>query len=69
MIIDFLWNLIVVTKFSSIYLTKGEKPLLFRQSFVKQQRAKDGTHMLNAKYRYVFVVEILSNRTLGIIPR
>ena len=35
------------TKFSSIYLAK---------SFVNLQRAKDGTHMFDAKYRYVFVV-------------
>ena len=33
------------TKFSSIYLAK-----------VNLQRAKDGTHMFDAKYRYVFVV-------------
>ena len=44
------------TKFSSIYLAKGEKRLVFRLSFVNLQRAKDGTHMFNAKYRYVFVV-------------
>ena len=44
------------TKFSSIYLTKGEKRLVFRLSFVNLQRAKDGTHMFDAKYRYVFVV-------------
>ena len=44
------------TKFSSIYLEKGEKRLVFRLSFVYLQRAKDGTHMFDAKYRYVFVV-------------
>ena len=44
------------TKFSSIYLAKWEKPLVFRLSFVNLQRAKDGTHMFDAKYRYVFVV-------------
>ena len=38
------------TKFSSIYLAKGETRLFFRLSFVNLQRAKD------AKYRYVFVV-------------
>ena len=44
------------TKFSSIYLAKGEKRLFFfRLSFVNLQRAKDGTHMFDAKYRYVFV--------------
>ena len=44
------------TKFSSIYLTKGEKRLFFRLAFVNLQRAKDGTHMFDAKYRYVIVV-------------
>ena len=44
------------TKFSSIYLAKGEKRLVFRLSFVNLQRAKDGTHMFDAKYRYVFAV-------------
>ena len=44
------------TKFSSVYLAKGEKRLVFRPSFVNLQRAKDGTYMFDAKYRYVFVV-------------
>ena len=44
------------TKFSSIYLAKWEKRLVFRPSFVNLQRAKDGTDMFDAKYRYVFVV-------------
>ena len=44
------------TKFSSIYLAKGEKRLVFRQSFVNLQRAKNGTHMFDAKYWYLFVV-------------
>ena len=43
------------TKFSSIYVAKWEKRLVFRLSFVNLQRAKDGTHMFDAKYRYVFV--------------
>ena len=38
------------TRFSSIYLAKGEKRL------VNLQRAKHGTHMFDAKYRYVLVV-------------
>ena len=53
------WNQIKFdfgTKFSSIYLAKGEKRLFFRLSFLNLQRAKDGTHMLDAEYRYVFVV-------------
>ena len=56
MINDNVLNLIFVTKFSSIYLAKGEKRLVFQLSFVNLQRAKDGTHMFDAKYRYVFVV-------------
>ena len=47
---------IFATKFSSIYLAKGEKRLVFRQSFINLQRAKDGTHGFDAKYRYVFDV-------------
>ena len=44
------------TKFSSIYLAKWEKRLVFRLSFVNLQRAKDDTPMFDAKYKYVFVV-------------
>ena len=44
------------TKFGSISLTKVEKRLVFRLSFVNLQRAKDGTHMFDTKYKYVFVV-------------
>ena len=53
------WNQIIFnfgTKFSSIYLTKVEKRLVFRLSFVNLQRAKDGIHMFDAKYTYVFVI-------------
>ena len=53
---NYVWNLIFATKFSSIYLAKGEKCLGFRLPFVNLQRAEDGTHMFDAKYRYVFVV-------------
>ena len=49
-------SLIFDAKFSSIYLAKGEKCLFFRLSFVNLRRAKDGTHMFHAKYRYMFVV-------------
>ena len=45
---------IFATKFSNIYLAKGEKRLVFWQSFVNL-RAKDGTHVFDAKYRHVFV--------------
>ena len=56
MIYIFVWKLIFGTKFNSTNLAKGEKRLVFRLSFVNLQRAKDGTHMFDAKYRYVFVV-------------
>ena len=49
-------NLFFATNFSSIYLAKGQKRLFFRLSFVNLQRAKDGTHIFDAKYRYAFVV-------------
>ena len=42
---------IFVTKFSSIYLAKGEKRLFFQISFVKLQRAKTDTYMFGVKYR------------------
>ena len=53
------WNQIILnfgTKFSSIYLRKVEKRLVFRLSFVNLQRAKDGIHVLDAQYKYVFAV-------------
>ena len=57
MIYDSVQNLFFfATKFSSICLAKGQKCLFFQSSFVNLQRAKDGTHMFDAKYRYVFVV-------------
>ena len=40
-----VWNLILGTKFSSIYLAKGKKRLVLQLSFVYLQRVKDGTHM------------------------
>ena len=56
MIYDSVQNLSFATKFTSIYLSKGQKRLVFQVSFVNLQRAKDGTHIFEAKYRYVFVV-------------
>ena len=56
MIHDSVYNLIFATKFSSIYLANGQKRLVFQLSFVKLQRAKDETHMFDAKFRYLFVV-------------
>ena len=53
------WNQIILnfgTEFSSIYLTKVEKRLGFRLSFVNLQHGKDGIHMFDVKYKYVFVV-------------
>ena len=41
MIYDCVWNLIFGTKFSSIYLAKGEKRSVFRLLLVNLQRAKD----------------------------
>ena len=35
---------------------KGTKRLVFQLSFVNLQRAKDVTHMFDAKYRYAFIV-------------
>ena len=34
---------------------KEKKRLVFRLLFVNLQRAKDDTHVYDAKYRYVFV--------------
>ena len=51
-----MWNFIFGTKFSSIYLAKAEKRLIFRLSFVNLQHAKDGNRMFGAKYEYVFVL-------------
>ena len=56
MIYDSVYNLIFATKFSSFYLAKGQKRLVFQLSFVNLQRAKDETYMFDAKYRYVFVL-------------
>ena len=56
MIYNTVWNVIIATKFSSIYLAKGEKRLVFRLSFVNLQCAKYGAHEFDAKFRYVFVL-------------
>ena len=56
MIYDNAYNLIFATKFGNIYLAKGEKCSFFRLSFVNLQRVKDGTHVFDAKYRYMFAV-------------
>ena len=54
-------NLILATKFSSIYLLKGEKRLFFRLSFVNLQRAKDGTNLFDAKYRCVCCINLIES--------
>ena len=51
MIYNSVLNIIFATKFSSSYLAKREKRLVFQLSFLNLQRAKDGTHMFDAKYR------------------
>ena len=56
MIYSSVQNSIFATKFSSIYLAKVQKRLVFQLSLVNLQRAKDGTHRFETKYRYVFVV-------------
>ena len=56
MIYDSVYNLIFATKFSSIYLAKGQKHLVYQLLFVNLQCAKDETHMFDAKYRYLVVV-------------
>ena len=55
MVYNSVQNLIFATKSSSIYLAKGKKRLVFQLSFVNLQRAKDGTHMFDAKYIYICV--------------
>ena len=38
------------------FISQRRKTFAFRLSFVNLQRAKDGTHVFDAKYRYMFVV-------------
>ena len=68
MIYNCVWNLIFGAKFSSIYLAKGEKCLVFRLPFVNLQRAKDVTQMLEQNIDLCFIVQFSSNRTLRITP-
>ena len=57
MMYNFVWNLIFGTKCSSIYLAEGKKKrFFFLLSFVNLLYVKDGTHMFDANYRYVFIV-------------
>ena len=39
-----------------VFISQKEKMCVFRLSFVSLQHANDGTHVFDAKYRYVFVV-------------
>ena len=50
------WNLILVPNLVAFISQKEKNVCFFRLSFVNLQRAKDRTHMFDAKYRYVFVV-------------
>ena len=68
MIYDSVSNLILPPNLVAIYLAKGQNRLVFQLSVVNLQRAKDGTHIFDAKYRYVFVLYISSNHTFGITP-
>ena len=62
MIHNFVWNLILVANLIAFTSQKQKNVWVFLLSFDNLQRAKDGTHMLAAKYRYVFVAQISSNR-------
>ena len=55
MIYNFLWILILVPNLLA-FIWQKEKDGFFRLSFVNLQRAKDGTHKFDAKYRYALVV-------------
>ena len=52
------WNLILVPNLVAFISQKEKKRLIFRLSFVNLQHAKNGTHMFDAKDRYMFVVQI-----------
>ena len=68
-IYNFLWYLIFGTKFSSIYLAKWEKRLVFRLYFLTcSVRKMVLICLMQNIYIYVFIVSISSNTTLGIIP-
>ena len=54
MIYNNVQNLIFATKFSSIFLAKKKKNVWFSDYHLLQY-AQDGTHVLDAKYKYVFV--------------
>ena len=48
-------NQILVLNLVAFISQNEKKRLVFRLSFVNLQRAKDGTHMFDAKYRYMYV--------------
>ena len=50
------WNHSLVPNLVAFTSQNEKKRLVFLPSFVNLQRAKDGTDMFDAKYRYVFVV-------------
>ena len=51
---NFVWISFLVPNLVAIISQKEKKCLVFRLSFVNLQRAKDGTHVIDAKYKYVF---------------
>ena len=51
-----LWEISFLIPNLVAFISQKEKNVWFLLSFVNLQRAKDGTHVLDAKYRYVFVV-------------
>ena len=64
-----VYNIVFLLPNLVAFISQKEKNVwFFDLSYVNLQRAKDGTHVFDAKYRYVFVVKMSSNRTLGITP-
>ena len=52
-----VWKILFLLPNLVAFISQKEKNVWFFQlSFVNLQRAKDGTHMLEAIYIYVFVV-------------
>ena len=58
-----IYNSIIIfaTKFSSIYLAKGQKLFFFQLSFVNLQRTKDGTHIWCKIYTCVCCISLIKS--------
>ena len=56
MIYDNVCNLILLPNLVAFISEKEKNVFFFRLSFLNLQRGKDGTHVYDAKYRYVSVV-------------